>query len=388
MRRFLDAMRTFGLVAALSAACHAAPPVYLVEEIGAGLTGFDMNDAGTVVGRALDAQQIGRAFIAPRGGAATLLPVPAQWQSSDAYAISANGIVVGAVSTGTIASVGSRPAAWYPPRKGSKGAYTFTLLPTYPGDIHGAAFGVNSLGDIVGGSGGLGLGSYPRAVRFTSAAAVLLPGIGTPADVNEHRVVVASNVLLDLDTMQTTTIPLPTGNWQGVIATDISDSGNICGSILGFSGCSNFPLRHRPGIGWEFVGGCASSTSATSVNDRGDALAYVANTSSWVRFIGEENIDLSTLIDPSQGTWSVRSASVIADNRMVLAGAIPAGSSVTRLVRLVPSLPEDLDGDGSVGAADLAILLGAWGTAGSAADLDGSGLVDAADLSQLLAAWG
>ncbi|MFZ9882659.1 MAG: hypothetical protein ACO3QC_14810, partial [Phycisphaerales bacterium] len=125
MCRLLDVMRAFGLVAALSAACRAAPPAYFVEEIGAGLTGFDMNDAGTVVGRALDAQQVGRAFIAPRDGAATLLPVPAQWQSSDAYAISANGIVVGAVRPGTIASIGSRPAAWHPPRKGSKGAYTF-----------------------------------------------------------------------------------------------------------------------------------------------------------------------------------------------------------------------------------------------------------------------
>jgi hypothetical protein len=45
----------------------------------------------------------------------------------------------------------------------------------------------------------------------------------------------------------------------------------------------------------------------------------------------------------------------------------------------------DLDGDGRVDAADLAILLAAWGT--GAADLDGSGVVDAADLAVLLAAW-
>lgn len=48
--------------------------------------------------------------------------------------------------------------------------------------------------------------------------------------------------------------------------------------------------------------------------------------------------------------------------------------------------PADLNGDGQVGAADLATLLGAWGS--PAADLDGNGTTDAADLSVLLGAWG
>lgn len=47
----------------------------------------------------------------------------------------------------------------------------------------------------------------------------------------------------------------------------------------------------------------------------------------------------------------------------------------------------DLDGDSVVTAADLALLLGEWGTANPAADLDGSGLVDAADLAILLGGW-
>ena len=46
----------------------------------------------------------------------------------------------------------------------------------------------------------------------------------------------------------------------------------------------------------------------------------------------------------------------------------------------------DLNDDGTVDAADLAILLGAWGTSGPG-DLDGSGGVDAADLALLLGAW-
>jgi len=52
------------------------------------------------------------------------------------------------------------------------------------------------------------------------------------------------------------------------------------------------------------------------------------------------------------------------------------------------SNPADLDGDGVVGAQDLAILLGAWGQGAGPADLDGDGQVSAADLAILLDNWG
>lgn len=49
----------------------------------------------------------------------------------------------------------------------------------------------------------------------------------------------------------------------------------------------------------------------------------------------------------------------------------------------------DLNGNGTVDAMDLAILLGSWGPcAGCAADLSGDGLVNAFDLALLLGMWG
>ncbi len=50
----------------------------------------------------------------------------------------------------------------------------------------------------------------------------------------------------------------------------------------------------------------------------------------------------------------------------------------------------DLDGDGNVGPADLAILLGAWGPVPTPdpPDFDGDGDVDAFDLALLLGSWG
>jgi hypothetical protein len=43
----------------VAVAAHAVPPNYRVDVIGAGLSGFDMNEAGTIVGRQLSASQIG-----------------------------------------------------------------------------------------------------------------------------------------------------------------------------------------------------------------------------------------------------------------------------------------------------------------------------------------
>ncbi|MBL9121078.1 MAG: FG-GAP repeat protein [Phycisphaerae bacterium] len=65
----------------------------------------------------------------------------------------------------------------------------------------------------------------------------------------------------------------------------------------------------------------------------------------------------------------------------------PGGGSGTFTVSCTSTCPADLDHDGMVGATDLAIMLGAWESAGPA-DLDGSGKVAAPDIALLLGAWG
>ncbi len=53
---------------------------------------------------------------------------------------------------------------------------------------------------------------------------------------------------------------------------------------------------------------------------------------------------------------------------------------------LAGGCPADVSGDSVVDAADLAVVLGAWG--GSSPDLTGDGVVDASDLAVVLGAWG
>lgn len=74
--------------------------------------------------------------------------------------------------------------------------------------------------------------------------------------------------------------------------------------------------------------------------------------------------------------------------RLSPAGDAIATNSSTAVYRIRPASAGDLDHNGHVDAADLAILLGAWGQAGSAADLDCDGSVGAADLAILLGTWG
>lgn len=53
--------------------------------------------------------------------------------------------------------------------------------------------------------------------------------------------------------------------------------------------------------------------------------------------------------------------------------------------------PADLNGDGIIDGADLAIVLGSWNPASCpacTADINGDGVVDGADLAIVLGAWG
>ncbi|MFM1821745.1 MAG: hypothetical protein RI967_11, partial [Planctomycetota bacterium] len=49
--------------------------------------------------------------------------------------------------------------------------------------------------------------------------------------------------------------------------------------------------------------------------------------------------------------------------------------------------PADLDRNGVVNGADLAVLLGAWGQTGSTGDINRDGQTDGQDLAILLSAW-
>lgn len=85
----------------------------------------------------------------------------------------------------------------------------------------------------------------------------------------------------------------------------------------------------------------------------------------------------------SGGPQGLLIAGVPGNGEWALASADP-----TNTAPMAITLAADLNGDGAINGADLAMLLGAWGTCnGCSADLDGSGTVDGADLATLLGGW-
>jgi hypothetical protein len=80
---------------------------------------------------------------------------------------------------------------------------------------------------------------------------------------------------------------------------------------------------------------------------------------------------------------------VVAGNSiLVRLGGVSGGGTGTLNITCTATAPctADFDGDGAVGASDLAEVLNAWG--GPIADLNGDGTTDAADLAELLGNWG
>ncbi|MBL9120756.1 MAG: hypothetical protein JNL80_12675 [Phycisphaerae bacterium] len=122
-------------------------------------------------------------------------------------------------------------------------------------------------------------------------------------------------------------------------------------------------------------------TRASGVALAGDGAAYLAVSS----------VSSSTLngYDTASGYVERTYRSYVADAGLAQAILVAPRSDADANGNLVPDECEaagpDLNGDGVVNAADLAILLGAWGT--PAADLDGDGTTAGPDLAVLLGAW-
>ncbi len=68
-------------------------------------------------------------------------------------------------------------------------------------------------------------------------------------------------------------------------------------------------------------------------------------------------------------------------------GGVDTGQAYVFFLAPPPCLG-DLNGDGNVGSADSAIMLGSWNNPGGSADLNGDGFVGSADFALLLGAWG
>lgn len=376
-----------------------AAPTHRVDFLGAGWVGTAMNEHGVVCGYGAPDGNLTRAGVSHNGQPFSLLPLPPGMQTSRAFDINDAGVIVGAVCPNQYVTTQPVAAVWLP----NGGGYEVQVLGGLPGDPYSAAYAINEQGDIIGGSGLFGW-NLSTGVRFTASGPVPLPFGLVGVDINDQRVVLSGRRLLDLNTETYVDLPLPPGTWQGFVGTAINNQNDVCGYVAGYSGCSRFPVRYRQSAGWEFLGGCATTTSATAINDTGDALLYYYLTTSGVHFVDEGYFTLGALIDPLQGEWYIQysGANAINDAGQIVASARAGFSGPIGAIRMTPIFdvqPGDLDCDGALNFDDIdPFVLALSGQAAYqaahpecdwlAADLNADGAVNFDDIDPFVARLG
>lgn len=377
----------FAAACAGATALAGTPPTYQVQYLGAGWTATCINQQGVVCGSMSPDGTSLVAGVSHGGETFELLPMPPGMQTSRAFDINDAGEIVGAVCPNQYVISQPTAAIWRP----TPGGYTVEVFSSLPGDPYCAAYSINNVGDIIGGSGHTGW-NPSTGVRFTPSGTIALPEDMLSGEVNDQRVVLAGNRLLDLDTGEIVTVPLPPGNWQGFAGAGLNNNNDFCGHVIGFSGCSTFPIRYRHGAGWELVGGCATTTSATAINDRGDTLLYYYLTTAGVSFVDEGYFALGSLIDPSQGGWSVQygGANGINNARQIIAAARQGFSGPIGAVLMTPivtACAADFDNNGSREVPDIFAYLSTWFANDPRADIDGTPGITVPDIFFFLSLW-
>jgi hypothetical protein len=150
------------------------------------------------------------------------------------------------------------------------------------------------------------------------------------------------------------------------------------------SGDVTWVHRFYPSTPWSTVGGQFSSTVSASRSVSGQGTYTWSSTAQLVADVqGWVNSPASNFGWIVQGNETTQQSVKRFDSREAGAATRP---QLTVVYTPPAANPADLNNDTIVNAADLAILLSAWGSTGPG-DVNNSGSVDGADLAALLSAW-
>lgn len=339
-----------GLITLLGAASAAAVPNYSVTWIGPGYPAA-VNQRGDVVGFNLVGSNY-RGWVSKGGGEPVDLPLPAGYASAQPADMNDLGAVVGMASANAYAT--GVPVLWTP---AASGGYDVRVLAVLPGDVGGAASGINNQGEVVGSRSFRG----PTGMVFSGPCAwgpdltpVDLGSTGftqLPVAINDARQVVGGSQRLDLVTGLVQELGVPTGgttryNWARAAA--LSERGAVAATVItatsqGYAQAARF----RDGEGWRVLGGFGQYDGAVSINELGDVgmIASYACPSTTVRsavvyFEGLGSYCLGDLLDAAGRDWVIPSTSgpFIDDARRVV---LVASNLVTGAYGTVLLTPDD-----------------------------------------------
>lgn len=234
----------------------------------------------------------------------------------------------------------------------------------------------------------------PRTVGFDlSESGAVVGWMGTAAAIDSHAFLWNGRVVTDLGLAPNTftTWANAVNNLNEVLVRGAFDENEPTDRING-----SFVLRDGKFIdlgrlpGYDVIAGIEMNNDSEVV---GLARAVQSSDEPDVGFIWQDRVmrNLNDLIDPDAGLTIKRAEAINQAGQITGRGLDDSGDVVAFvLTPIVPPL-EDLDGDCTVGVADLLILLGNWGPCDNCencpADLNGDCVVGVADLLILLANW-
>lgn len=142
--------------------------------------------------------------------------------------------------------------------------------------------------------------------------------------------------------------------------------------------------RFFPGQPWTTPGGVYDPTASATKSVGG--IAWYAWTTS-TRLVADVQGWISHTI-PNDGWFVIGNETILQSVKR-----FDSRNSTVNNPQLIitytppPANPADVNNDGFVNGVDLAIVLGAWGSANAQADIDDNGTVDGVDLASVLASW-
>lgn len=162
---------------------------------------------------------------------------------------------------------------------------------------------------------------------------------------------------------------------------------------------ATFPSFANNDSGWTLI---RARVRGLGINDTNNIGVWTIDPQGEIHFIARTGMLLSLYGEPARlvkslrptfgvGPQSGRRSSINDTGDVGLSIDFTNGDSAVVVAQLPEACPGDLNGNGTVDALDLAILLGAWGTfgpVGTGGDVDRDGDTDGADLGSLLGGWG
>lgn len=316
---------------------------------------WGINNAGTIVGESLLVGGSGngnfKAFVVNNDVMTALPTLGGNW--SVGYAINESGVIAGIAANG---SQQEKMVRWTNNQITNLGPLT-----THQ---RSRGYGINASGFIAG-WGYTPLGGPNDALLYSPSIndIIQIGGFGQfqnseGYDVNDAGVTVGSSA------------PTSGGDWTAAVwYPQAQTSPVILGTFPGYEISEFYDINNSGGLA---VG-------------RAYTFNAIPEPSHAIYFDGTTLYDLNDYLPAGTDGYLFEARHINDAGAMAATMMIDGGF---RAVLLLPAvaLSGDLNGSGTVDAADLAVLLGAWGSAGEA-DLDHDGSVGAADLAILLGQW-